>query len=132
MDLRRLSLSRLRADEYHGGSLVIPGDAVLRDCVSMGGQLLAFMGLPPWSTAYSPQTGMGESYEDEEGRMCARPWSGDKSSLGTIRLNMKGKSAGLNRKPRAEDGLQADFRGFSCSFGDSSGGRTCTCAGDSG
>ena len=31
------------ADEYHGGSLVIPGDAVLETCVSMGGQLLEFM-----------------------------------------------------------------------------------------
>lgn len=33
------------ADEYHGGSLVIPGDAVLETCVSMGGKLLEFMGL---------------------------------------------------------------------------------------
>ena len=32
------------ADEYHGGSLVIPGDAVLETCVSMGGKLLEFMG----------------------------------------------------------------------------------------
>ena len=35
------------ADEYQGGSLVIPGDAVLETCVSMGGQLLEFMGLSP-------------------------------------------------------------------------------------
>ena len=89
------------ADEYHGGSLVIPGDAVLETCVSMGGQLLEFMGLSPLEYRILSADWYGESYEDEEGRMCARPWSGDKSSLGTMRLNMKGKSAGLNRKPKS-------------------------------
>ena len=58
------------ADEYHGGSLVIPGDAVLETCVSMGGQLLAFMGLSPLEYRILSADWYGESYEDEEGRMC--------------------------------------------------------------
>ena len=58
------------ADEYHGGSLVIPGDAVLETCVSMGGQLLEFMGLSPLEYRILSADWSGESYEDEEGRMC--------------------------------------------------------------
>lgn len=58
------------ADEYHGGSLVIPGDAVLETCVSMGGQLLEFMGLSPLEYRILSADWYGESYEDEEGRMC--------------------------------------------------------------
>lgn len=58
------------ADEYHGGSLVIPGDAVLETCVSMGGQLLEFMGLSPQEYRILGAEWSGESYEDEEGRMC--------------------------------------------------------------
>ena len=58
------------ADEYHGGSLVIPGDAVLETCVSMGGQLLEFMGLSPLEYRILFADWSGESYEDEEGRIC--------------------------------------------------------------
>ena len=58
------------ADEYQGGSLVIPGDAVLETCVSMGGQLLEFMGLSPLEYRILFADWSGESYEDEEGRMC--------------------------------------------------------------
>lgn len=58
------------SDEYHGGSLVIPGDAVLETCVSMGGQLLEFMGLSPLEYRILSADWSGESYEDEEGRMC--------------------------------------------------------------
>ena len=58
------------ADEYHGGSLVIPGDAVLETCVSMGGKLLEFMGLSPMEYRILYADWSGEPYEDEEGRMC--------------------------------------------------------------
>ena len=58
------------ADEYHGGSLVIPGDAVLETCVSMGGQLLEFMDLSPLDYRILTADWSGESYEDEAGRVC--------------------------------------------------------------
>ena len=52
------------ADEYHGGSLVIPGDAVLETCVSMGGKLLEFMGLSPMVYRIRYADWSGEPYED--------------------------------------------------------------------
>lgn len=58
------------AQEYHAGSLIIQGEEILEGSLREGEQLLAIMGLSPKAYQIQSVEWMGESYEDENGRIC--------------------------------------------------------------
>ena len=98
------------ADEYHGGSLVIPGDAVLETCVSMGGQLLEFMGLSPLEYRILSADWYGESYEDEEGRMCRQAMVWGQKLLRDYEAEYEGEASWI--KPETQE-LEMVYRQIS-------------------